>query len=335
LSLRWRRDILAPGRCCAGLGRFHKELTRNKYILLAMYYLFYGFLYLVSLLPMRILYLLSDGIYGIVYYLLGYRRKIVMDNLRQAFPEKSEAERIVIAKKFYHNFIDSFLEVVKLLSASERWLSKRFTVDTRVLDEVYATGKACQMHLGHTFNWEWGQIVLGALTKYQILVVYMPISSKTFEKLFYKLRTRTGNVFLPAPTMRDSIIPYLHTQYLLGLVADQCPGNMQTSYWIDFMGRPAPFASGPEKGARAGNLPVVFAAIEKPRRGHYHATMKLATMDASGLPEGELTREYVRYLESVIRRRPDMWLWSHRRWKHAWKDVYEPMRIDEGSLVPR
>jgi KDO2-lipid IV(A) lauroyltransferase len=133
---------------------------------------------------MRILYLVSDGIYGIVYYLLGYRRNVVMDNLRQAFPEKSEAERVQIAKKFYHNFIDSFLEVVKLLSASERWLSKRFTVDTQVLDEVYATGKACQMHLGHTFNWEWGQIVLGALTNYKILVVYMPNSNKTFEKLF-------------------------------------------------------------------------------------------------------------------------------------------------------
>src|SRR5271170_4887663 len=108
-----------------------------------IYYLFYGFLYLLSLLPMRMLYLLSDAIYGIVYYCIGYRRKVVMDNLRQAFPEKSEAERIDIAKKFYHNFIDSFVEVIKLISADERWLHKRFTVDTRALEEVYATGKAC------------------------------------------------------------------------------------------------------------------------------------------------------------------------------------------------
>jgi len=299
-----------------------------------MYYLFYGFLYLVSLLPMRVLYLLSDGIYGIVYYLIGYRRKVVMDNLRQAFPEKTEAELVRVAKKFYHNFIDSFVEVVKLISASESWLHKRFTVDVSVLDEVYATGKSCQMHLGHTFNWEWGQVVLTALTKFKILVVYMPIGSKVFEKLFYRLRTRTGNVFLPAPQMREAIVPHLSCQYLLGLVADQCPGNMQTSYWIDFMGRPTPFASGPEKGARNGQLPVVFASIDKPRRGHYHASMKLACMNAAELPEGELTREYVRYLESVIRSRPDMWLWSHRRWKHAWKEEYEERRIDAGGLVP-
>jgi len=297
-----------------------------------MYYLLYGFLYVVSLLPMRVLYLVADVIYGIVYYVIGYRRTVVMDNLRQAFPEKTEAERVRIAKKFYRNFIDSFIEVVKLVSASDAWLGRRFTVDVSALDELYATGKSCQMHLGHTFNWEWGQLVLTPLTKYQILVVYMPISNKALEKLFYRLRTRNGNVFLPAPEMREAIVPYLSSRYVLGLVADQCPGNMQTSYWIDFLGRATPFASGPEKGARCGHLPVVFASIDKPRRGHYHATMRLACMDAAELPEGELTREYVRYLESVIHRRPDMWLWSHRRWKHAWKEEYEQRRIDTGAL---
>ncbi|HLX67312.1 MAG TPA: amidohydrolase family protein, partial [Puia sp.] len=172
-----------------------------------------------------------------------------------------------------------------------------------------------------------------ALTKYQILVVYMPISNKPLEKLFYRLRTRNGNAFLPAPTMREAIVPYQSSQYLLGLVADQSPGNMQNVYWIDFLGRATPFAAGPEKGARSGHLPVVFASIDKPRRGHYHATMQLACMDAAELPEGELTREYVRYLEAVIRRRPDMWLWSHRRWKHAWKEEYESKRIDRGGLA--
>jgi KDO2-lipid IV(A) lauroyltransferase len=188
------------------------------------------------------------------------------------------------------------------------------------------------MHLGHTFNWEWGQLVLTALTKFKILVVYMPITNKALEKLFYRLRTRSGNAFLPATRMRESIVPFLQTQYLLGLVADQSPGNTHTSYWVDFMGRPTPFASGPEKGARNGHLPVVFASIDKPRRGHYHATMKLACMDAAELPEGELTRNYVRYLEDIIRRRPDMWLWSHRRWKHEWRPEYEAMRVDQGRM---
>ena len=292
-----------------------------------MYYLLYALLYLFSLLPMRVLYLLSDGIYLLVYHVFGYRKEVVQSNLLLAFPEKTEAERIRIAKKFYHNFIDSFVEVIKLVSASEAFLQKRFTIDTGELNEIYKTGKACQLHLGHTFNWEWGHLVLTPLTKYKILVVYMPISNANFEKLFYRLRTRSGNVFLPATDIRSALAPYLPTQYLLGLVADQNPANPDNpgaSYWFDFFGRSTPFVTGPEKGARAGGLPVMFASIEKPRRGYYHARLQLGARDAAQLPEGELTRQYVRYLEDVIRRNPDMWLWSHRRWKHARKE--EPAR---------
>jgi len=298
-----------------------------------MYYLFYGFLYLVSLLPMRILYFISDAIYGLIYYILGYRKKVVMSNLAIAFPDKTEGERERIAKKFYHNFIDSFIEVIKLVSANDAFLQKRFTVDVRDLNDLYETGQSCQIHLGHTFNWEWGQLVLARLTKYKIMVVYMPITSAVLERLFYKLRTRSGNVFLPATKMKEAICPHLQTQYALGLVADQNPGNVKTAYWLNFFGKTTPFVSGPEKGARASGMPVVFACIEKPRRGYYHATMKLATMDSSLLPEGELTLRYVRYLEEVIYRNPDMWLWSHRRWKHAWKPEYAEMWIDTSMRV--
>jgi Kdo2-lipid IVA lauroyltransferase/acyltransferase len=285
----------------------------------AIYYLVYSFLYFLSLLPMRVLYFLSDAIYLLVYHVFGYRRKVVMSNLQIAFPEKTKKEKIHIAKKFYHNFIDSFIEVIKMVSASDSFFMKRFTVDTRALNQLYASGKSCQLHLGHTFNWECGQIVLTKLTPYKLLVVYQPISNPIFEKIFYKLRTHTGNVFLPANNMRNAIIPYLESQYLLGLIADQNPSNPDTAYWRDFFGRRTPFVSGPEKGARAGNLPVVFAYMEKPKRGKYHAVIELATENAAQLPEGELTTRYVKYLEEVIRRNPDMWLWSHRRWKHQWK----------------
>ncbi|HEY4209300.1 MAG TPA: lysophospholipid acyltransferase family protein [Puia sp.] len=294
-----------------------------------MYYFLYGLLYLVSLLPMRVLYLLSDGIYGLVYYGFGYRKKVVMANLAIAFPQMTEKERTRIAKKFYHNFIDSFIEVVKLLSAGDKFLQKRFTIDTTVLKELHATGRSCQVHLGHTFNWEWGQLVLSRLTDYRILVVYMPIRNNFFEKLFYRLRTRSGNAFLPANKMRESITPYLQSQYLLALVADQNPGNVENAYWLDFFGRPAPFVSGPEKGARAAQLPVVFASIEKPRRGHYHAKLTLGCQEPCDLGEGQLTLHYVRFLENVIRRNPDMWLWSHRRWKHHWKIEHAPRWIGE------
>jgi KDO2-lipid IV(A) lauroyltransferase len=294
-----------------------------------MYYFFYSLLYLVSLLPMRVLYLIADGIYGLVYYVFEYRKKVVMDNLQRAFPEKTNAERIRIAKKFYRNLIDSFIEVIKLLSASQRFLRKRFTMDTSILRELHATGVSCQVHLGHTFNWEWGQRVLTDLTDYKIMVVYQPITNKFFEKLFYRLRTRSGNIFLPANNMREAIQPYLQSQYLLALVADQAPSNPAAAWWMDFFGHPTPFVAGPEKGARNCGLPVVFATIEKPRRGYYHATLTLGSGEPHCLSEGELTRNYVHFLESVIRRNPDMWLWSHRRWKHTWKNDYSARWISE------
>jgi len=288
-----------------------------------MYYPIYSFLYLLSLLPMRALYFIADAFYGLVYYIIGYRREVVMSNLLIAFPEKTDAERVRIAKKFYHNFIDSFIEMIKLLSTGDSFLEKRFSIaNMDALNELQATGKSCHIHLGHTFNWEWGQLVLSTLTPYRVMVVYMPISNPIFEKLFYKLRTRSGNVFLPANNMRKAMEPWADKQYLLGLVADQNPGNPDNAYWLNFFGRPTPFVTGPEKSARAGSLPVAFAYMEKPKRGHYHAVIDLVSTDVAGLPEGELTRRYVQYLERVIRLNPDMWLWSHRRWKYPWKDQY-------------
>jgi Kdo2-lipid IVA lauroyltransferase/acyltransferase len=293
-----------------------------------MYYIVYALLYVLSLLPMRILYVLADGIYFLVYHVFRYRRKVVMDNLLIAFPEKTEAERIRIAKKFYLNFIDSFIEFIKLLSANDEFLKKRFTINIDVVNELYKTGKACQIHLGHTFNWEWGQLVLRTLTPYKLMVVYMPITNAVFDRLFYKLRTRNGSIFLPSTSMRSAMMPHNDTQYLLGLVTDQNPSNPKSAYWLNFFGKPTAFVTGPEKAARLKSLPVTFAYIEKPRRGYYNAVIELAAQDASQLPGGELTVKYARYLETVIRRNPSMWLWSHRRWKHDWENKYIDNWVD-------
>lgn len=253
-----------------------------------------------------------------------------MHNLLVAFPEKTETERVAIAKQFYKNFIDSFIEAIKLVSAKDDFLKKRFTItNAGALNELHQSGKSCQVHLGHTFNWEWGQLVLQTCTLYKLMVVYMPISNAVFEKLFYKIRTRNGSIFLPATSMKSSMAHYKNSQYLLALVADQSPGNLHGAYWLNFFGKPTAFVSGPEKGARLNNLPVIFAYIEKPRRGYYHAVIDIACEDAGKLPEGELTVKYVRYLEEVIKRNPSMWLWSHRRWKHQWKEEYTKNWIDE------
>ena len=312
-------------RAAAGIGIRNSKKVYSS----IMYWVLYSLFYLLSLLPMRILYILSDGIYLIVYYVIGYRKKIVMDNLEIAFPEKSNEERVKIAKAFYKNLLDSFIETIKLVTASGKFLEKRVSANWEVLEPLYETGKNCQLHLGHTFNWEWGHHVLSGNTKYQVLVVYQPISSAALEKLMHNLRVRHGSKFIIATDMRKSMEAFKDTRYLLGLVADQSPSNLNNAYWTNFFGRPTGFVSGPEKGARAGNLPVLFTHIVKPRRGYYRSHLEVVCENPGALKEGELTLLYARYMEKVIRLNPEMWLWSHRRWKHNWDPAYSKNWVGE------
>lgn len=287
-----------------------------------MYYVLYGFLYVLSLLPLRVLYLLSDLAFLIIYRMAGYRKAVVMKNLDIAFPEKTLDEKKKIAAKFYLNFTDTFIETIKLLSASNAFIKRHYTGNNEIFESLHASGKKCQVQLGHNFNWELANVGMPLYAPYMLLTVYMPVNNKAVDRLFKKIRTRTGAILLPATKMSTAIVPYRNEQYMLALVADQNPGVPANGYWVNFFGRPTPFVKGPEKGARANDAAVVFVQFTKKKRGYYQAHFELATDDPNSLPETALTRTYVRYLEDVIRAHPEMWLWSHRRWKHEWKPEY-------------
>jgi KDO2-lipid IV(A) lauroyltransferase len=298
-----------------------------------MYYIVYGLLYAISLLPMWLLYGLSDGIAFLLYAVIRYRRPVVLSNLRIAFPEKTDAERLQIAKRFYRNFTDNFIETLKLLSAGPGWLQKRLVIDNpELLDHFYDQGRKLQAHLGHLFNWEIGNAAIPSWTRYPFLVAYMPVENKVFERLFLHLRSRTGSIPLPATKLQRAILPYRHQQYILALVADQAPGGPENSYWLNFFGRPTPFVRGPERGARIADIPAIFVRFYKPRRGHYRAELITIAEHPGELPEGELTRRYRNLLEAAIRQQPDSWLWSHKRWKFYWKPEFSPFWIDEKEI---
>ncbi|HEV8284790.1 MAG TPA: lysophospholipid acyltransferase family protein [Chitinophagaceae bacterium] len=287
-----------------------------------MYYIVYGLLYTISLLPLRVLYLISDFAYFLLYYIIGYRKQVVFSNLKQAFPEKSEEERKKIAKKFYRNFTDNFIEFIKLISASTDYINKHFYGDYSLLNVLNNQGKRGQILLAHNFNWEWGCLAVASKVKQLFLVVYMPIGSKPIDKLFMKIRSKTGAILLPATDMRNAIIPYRNKLYLLILVADQNPGNPKSALWYNFFGKPTPFVKAPESGARRGNAPVLFTKFIKERRGYYKVFFEMGEENPAALNEGELTRKYVDYLHDFISEYPEMWLWSHRRWKWEWKEEY-------------
>lgn len=284
-----------------------------------MYYFLYAILYLFSLLPLRVLYFLSDCFYLLIYYVFGYRKNVVMQNLLIAFPQKTEAERVHIAKDFYHRFIDSMIETIKLLSAPDDFFKKRFIGNWDLVDGYFDSGKSIQLHLGHNFNWEWGNVAMQQQIRYNFLGVYMPISNKAVNRLFLKMRGRGGTKLLSAHKMSRDFLPYRNTQYCLGLVADQSPSNLSKSLWFDFFDRKTAFTAGPAKNAIKNDTIVIFAFIERPKRGYYQVTFSLATDAPTTLTEEALTEKFVNYLEEVIKQNPSTWLWSHRRWKHEWK----------------
>lgn len=299
-----------------------------------MYYILYGFLYLLSLLPLTLLYIIGDGIYGLLYYALKYRRAVVMGNLAIAFPEKTEAEKIAIAKAFYHNFTDTFIEVIKMLSMSPAAAAKRVTGDYSAIEQAQRSGKNVQLHAMHNFNWEIVQWAVVRNIKGPFLGVYMPISNQALNKIFYDLRKRFGTVLIPATKFKASFEALGAESYTLALAADQNPGNLNSVYWLSFFNKPTAFVAGPEKGARLKDTAVVFVNFYKTKRGHYHFTASLATTTPNNLAEGALTQMFVRYVESCVRQNPSNYLWSHRRWKHTWKDEYAPQWVCSEQPVP-
>lgn len=300
----------------------------NDYGALDKINLMYYFLYLLSLLPWRVLYLLSDGFYLLAYYVVGYRKKVVMSNLMIAFPEKSEEERVRIAKDFYHGFLDSFIEMVKFISLKDKDFSKRISGNFDLLNELYATGQNVQLHSAHFFNIEYLNWGIPKYSSFPFIGVYMAVKNKALDKVILDMRRRYGSIMISAVEFRNTFHTYTKQRYALGLAADQTPGSPQAAYWLRFFGKLTPFVTGPEKSSRINNTAVLWVNYYRVRRGYYHAEFTLVTTNPKEFKRGELTRQYVRFLEECIRLRPANYLWSHRRWKWEYKEEYSKLLID-------
>jgi KDO2-lipid IV(A) lauroyltransferase len=285
-----------------------------------VYPVVYGFFYLLSLLPWKVLYFISDGIYALVYYVIGYRRDIVMNNLSIAFPDKTEKERLQIAKGFYHNFIDTFIETIKLLSVSKKQFSKRVTTNVELLNELYPSGQSVIITAGHFFNWEFANLSMSAFCDYPFVGVYMPLSNKTFNRMIVHLRKKFGTLLVAATNFKAEYAPYLKMQHAIGLVADQNPGNPTNGYWYPFFGKLAPFVKGPERSAKGLNAAIVMVNFYKKKRGYYNIHCTLLTTTPKDYKAGEITKQLVHFVEDCVRQNPSNYLWSHRRWKHQFNE---------------
>jgi Kdo2-lipid IVA lauroyltransferase/acyltransferase len=282
-----------------------------------MYYLLFAILYPLSLLPLRVLFLISDILYLTIYKVLGYRVAVTRANLEKSFPEKSKNELRSIEQKFYKNLCDSIVETIKLLSISKQQLNKRMTANWDVINDEYGKGKVVQGHLSHLFNWEWGTVVCNWNTPFQFVGPYNKLSSKSFERLMLRIRKRSGTEVIDMDTVQQHMASYQSKETLWGFVADQNPSEPRRSAWVNFLGRETAFFKGAELIARRYNNIVIFGRVVKLRRGYYNIELTKVLHDGGDTKDGDITEMYVRFLEECIRLQPENWLWSHRRWKHV------------------
>ncbi|MEI7588208.1 MAG: lipid A biosynthesis acyltransferase [Chitinophagia bacterium] len=284
-----------------------------------MYFIIYSFCYVFSLLPWRIMYLLSDLVAFILQRVVKYRVNVVQQNLAMAFPHKSIEERKKIMKDFYQQFTDSFIETFKLLSMSDKTFNKRFTSNADVLTDLYKTGQNVQIMAGHFFNWEfanWGAAKYG---QYPFIGVYMPLSNPHFNKIILGVRKRYGSIMIPATNFRAQFQKFAtEGRYAMALAADQNPGNPLSAFWIPFFGHLTPFVKGPEKGAKLNNTAQVFVHFYRTKRGYYHSQYEIMTTSPNYFKDGQLTALYVKVLEEKIKQNPANYLWTHRRWRYPY-----------------
>lgn len=274
---------------------------------------------LLSFLPLGILYLISDILYLTVRYGLNYRKKVILENLAFAFPEKSDSERQKIKNKFYRNFTDTLVETLKLLSISEKEIKKRLIiVNKHLLKQEVAAGHSVIITAGHLFNWEIEIAAISIDCPVKVETVYQRIKNQFFNQLVLKIRTRFGGVLTEKRDFQKSMFTLRNTPRIVQLASDQKPRNSEKRYHRLFLNRPATFFEGAEILSKKMNLPVYFGTLTKLKRGHYHLIIsKIAEPPYDQAHAHSITDAFCEKLEENILIQPDLYLWSHRRWKIA------------------
>lgn len=280
------------------------------------FYLLYPLIRLFSLLPLGVLYFISDYlVYPVLYGVLGYRKKVVQENMRKVFPDKTEAERQAIERKFYHYLSDLFMETIKGFSLSYEELDKRITItNPDSFKKIYRENDGIVLTLGHVGNYEWLAQYLPQAMDITIAAPYRKFTNPYFDKAFKASRERGGGILFHTQNTRE----FIRTQknkYVLALANDQS-APAEKSYWVRFLNQDTSFFEGTEKMARQLKFAVVFVNIRVPERGKYTLTFQPITEDPVKEPLGAILGEHARLLEENIYQAPEYWLWSHKRWKH-------------------
>ncbi|MBQ8270383.1 MAG: lysophospholipid acyltransferase family protein [Bacteroidaceae bacterium] len=287
-------------------------------------------LYLLNKLPLRVLYVLSDVLYLLLYYIIRYRRGVVRSNLCKSFPERSKKELRAIERDFYHRFCDYFMETIKYYGMSAEEVRKH--IEFTGLDELSRmldNGHSCVCYMLHTFNWEFITSLPLFIQKENVVAgaIYHKLRNPFFDNIFKKMRAQYGadNVTMKNTLRRVIEVTNSGRKFIYGFMADQLPKIEAMNHWVTFLNQETAVFTGAEKIARRVKASAFYVNITRVKRGKYVVRFELMVEDASTLPENELTNEFFRMGEEDLRREPASWLWTHNRWKRtrAHKEAFD------------
>ena len=304
-----------------------------------LYYLLLAVWWLFSLLPLRVHYVLSDLLYLILYRIAGYRVAVVRRNLSSSFPEETTDRLRDIERHFYHQLCDYFVETVKLMTMSRRQLRRRLVfhgIDT--LDAIVREGQSCTIYLGHMFNWEYvTSLPLWLTSPVQCGQIYHALESPIFDRLFIRLRQRLGSVCIPMAETLRRLVNYKRKgiPVVIGFISDQVPFWNNIHHWCQFLHHDTPVLTGTERVSRSANHAILYLNMCRVRRGYYEAELQLITRQPQDMGEYEITDSYFSRLEQSIRRQPELWLWTHNRWKRTREEFDRRFQVVDGKVLPR
>ncbi|MGV9004580.1 lysophospholipid acyltransferase family protein [Flavobacterium sp.] len=283
-----------------------------------LFCLVYPILYLISILPFRILYLLSDIVFVLVYYVIGYRKKTVRENLNIALPHLSDEEKKIIEKKFYKHMCDMFLEMIKTMSISDKEIEKRFVFKN--LEEYLALEKkekSIALMCSHYASYEW-VISMNRHINFKGYAIYKIINNKYFDDLVKKIRSRFDAILITTketvPIIEKNVVDGVLGLY--GFASDQSPQNKPKTFWSTFMGIEVPVYTGAEMLSKRFDMNMVYLKVKKIKRGFYEAELEILAENVTSIPDYQITETFLRKVESQILEAPEFYLWTHKRWKH-------------------
>ena len=288
-----------------------------------MYSLLGWALHLLAIMPWWVIYLHADLLYLVAYYVIGYRKKVVRQNLAECFPDKSAKERKVIEKEFYHHFTDYVAETLKLLHISDDDMRRRMVFhNAGIIEDAFNNGQSIVLYAAHYGNWEWVTSVTlwfnSAAHRDAVQgQVYQPLENEWFDRFFLRLRQRFNTVCISQRViLREMISREREGRHLgIGFIADQHPLSNDEGHVLDFLHHPTAFITGPEAIGRKLHCRAAFFDVRKLSRGHYECTLVPLSDDIAAEPHGSVTIRYARLLERRIEAEPAYWLWTHKRWK--------------------